>query len=232
MKLVITRPVEDAGALAEKLQASGHEWVLAPLLDIVPRAGVIVPKLDYQAICVTSANAMRCLAVDPDRQLPVLAVGAQSAASARQRGYAKVEAHGGDVDGLAQFIASHLDAANGPLLYLSGAETSGDLEGQLRRQGFEVVRSVTYDALPRRLDEQQSLIANCDGVLLYSPRTAKLWRQEIERLNMTNVAKTLHHYCLSPQVAKVLPQIWHTVVAQRPEEKSLLALLDLAREAE
>ena len=232
MRLIITRPQIDAVALAEKLQALGHDAIIAPLLNIVPRANVSIPDLPYQAICATSANGLRCLNAPISLQILILAVGEQSAAAARVKGFKNVETEGGDVDGLVLHATTKLRPGDGPLLYLSGAEISGDLEGQLKNRGYDVTRVITYDAVKCTLDNHLSAIASCDGVLLYSPRTAKLWCQEIQRLQLSHVAAQIRHFCLSAQVAKALPQNWHRFVAKEPTEKSLLALLDLIGEAE
>ena len=232
MKLIITRPQIDAAPLAERLKALGHSVVMAPVLDIVPRLDVVIPHLPYQAICLTSANGMRSLTVGLDQRIPVYAVGEQAAAAARARGFLNVAAEGGDVDGLVRHVATKLKPADGPLLYLSGAETSGDLEGQLTKLGYAVTRVITYDARACPLEQYASAIQSSDGVLLYSPRTAKLWLGEMERLNSVKAAERLRYLCLSLQVAKALPQNWHKSVAKSPTEESLLALLDLASEAE
>lgn len=232
MRLIITRPQIDAAPLAEKLAALGHTAVIVPVLDIVPRADAAIPHLPYQAICLTSANGMRCLTVDLNRRIPVYAVGEQSASIAHALGFHKVEAEGGDVDGLVRHISTKLRPSEGPLLYLSGAQTASDLEGQLQKRGFDVTRVITYDAVQCALDNHLNAIASCRGVLLYSPRTAKLWCQEIQRLQLSLVAEQLRYFCLSAQVAQVLPQNWHRFVAKVPAEKSLLALLDLTNEAE
>ena len=232
MKLIVTRPQIDAVPLAITLEALGHSAIIAPLLDIVPRFSVSIPNLPYQAICATSANGLRCLKTPLDLRILVLAVGEQSAAAARAQGFKNIEAEGGDVDGLVLHVTTKLKPGDGPLLYLSGAETSGDLEGQLNSRGYDVTRVITYDAVKCTLDNHLSAITSSDGVLLYSLRTAKLWCQEIQRLGLNHVAEKLRHFCLSPHVAKALPQNWHRFVAKVPTEKSLLALLDLTGEAE
>jgi uroporphyrinogen-III synthase len=60
MRLIVTRPEVDAGALLAKLAGLGHEAVALPLLKIVPRQDII-PERDGQAVCVTSANAVHAL---------------------------------------------------------------------------------------------------------------------------------------------------------------------------
>ena len=232
MRLIIARPQIDAVPLAKTLEAMGHSAIIAPLLDIVARAGVLIPALPFQAICATSANGVRCLNAPINYQIPVFAVGEQSAAAASEKGFQKVEAEGGDVEGLVQHVCAKLKVEDGPLLYLSGAETSGNLEVRLAERGFEVRRVITYDAIPCALDKAVLYIKLAEGVLLYSPRTAKLWRHEIERLDLGNVADQLVYYCLSTAVAQTLPHNWHKFVASKPSENSLLALLDLASEAE
>ncbi|MGE3831530.1 MAG: uroporphyrinogen-III synthase, partial [Parvibaculaceae bacterium] len=59
MRIAITRPVEDAVVLKARLEALGHQTILAPLLSIVPLAGVTPPDESWQAIAITSANAIR-----------------------------------------------------------------------------------------------------------------------------------------------------------------------------
>ena len=148
MRVAVTRPEEDAGPLTAKLEAMGHEVVMAPLMTIRPRDGVAIPDLRWQAIAVTSANGIRVLptghGLTPFR---TLTVGPQSLKAAQAAGFT-AEAHGGDVNGLAAFIRGALDPRKGPILYLSGAETAGDLEGQLTAAGFDCHRAVLYDAAP------------------------------------------------------------------------------------
>jgi len=232
MRLFITRPNEDALPLADKLRKAGHDAIIAPLIAIVPRAGVAIPPDRFQAICVTSANGMRCLQGRVDPQVAVLAVGGQSATAAKLRGFEQVIARGGDVHGLVEYIRSTLSPRGGPLLYLSGAETSGDLEGQLTAAGFSVTRLITYDAVAQKLDGLRQQLQPGNGVLLYSPRSAKLWRAELARMQLGHIGAQVKHFCLSPQVAAALPPEFPAIAAASPDEPAMLALLDLAGKAE
>lgn len=47
MRLIITRPEEDALSLKAKLETRGHAAIMAPLLKIVPRSQAFVPPLAY-----------------------------------------------------------------------------------------------------------------------------------------------------------------------------------------
>ncbi len=227
MKLIITRPRADAVPLAEQLTRLGHQAFIHPLLDVVPRAGVKVPQKTYQAICITSANGLANAAIPSHLSAtPLLCVGPQSAAAAKAKGFVNVSAQGGDVAGLSAWIMQHLKPHDGPLLYLSGAATSGDLEGHLTRAGYDVDRVISYDAEAVTPVELAGTLRIADGVLLYSPRTATLWVEQVEKAEAHQHIGKIMHYCLSPAVAAKLPQNWQKRVAQSPDEMAMLALLD------
>jgi uroporphyrinogen-III synthase len=231
MKIIITRPEEDAGPLAVKLQAMGHEPVMLPLIKIETRRGVEIPNRNYQFIFMTSANGVRVIENSSALQhIPVLAVGPQSKAAALRKGFSTVSMQGGDVTGLAKYVKDHVKPSDGPLLYLSGSETSGDLEGKLKPAGFDVDRVVTYDAVPAPLTAHAATIAAAEAVMLYSPRTAKLWRQGIEDVGVD--VFHIKHFCLSANVAAALPQSWHKRIATKPVESAMLELLDYNGKAE
>lgn len=229
MLIAVTRPKEDAAPLKAKLEALGHAAVLTPLLAIRPRPGVAIPDLAWQAVAATSANGIRALPEDHRlRSFRMLTVGPQSLKAARAAGFA-AEAQGGDVDGLAALIRAELDPAGGPILYLSGAETAGDLEAQLIAAGFACHRAVLYDAVAADdLGASGKALrdGSLDGVLLYSPRTARIWRRLVEASDWREQAMHAVHFCLSPNVAAVLPESWPRSVAARPDEAAMLALLD------
>ena len=90
MRIAVTRPEEDAGPLKARLEAMGHQVVMAPLMTIRPRAGVAIPDLPWQAVAVTSANGIRALPRSHGLdQFRILTVGPQSlkaAAASRIQG--------------------------------------------------------------------------------------------------------------------------------------------------
>ena len=223
-KIIVTRPLADSTLLAGTLRDRGYEVVLAPLIEINARADVIIPPLPYQAVCLTSANAARHLPSSVARSLSVFTLGAQSAAAAFGAGFNHVEAKGGNVDGLAANIIACLKPERGPILYISGNETSGDVAATLRDARFNVTKVITYDAVPQVLLMSESEIRDCDVVLLYSTRTAKIWVSEMQRLMLF---PRLTHICLSKQIMEVLPETWRRRAAAAPTEVSLLELIDL-----
>jgi uroporphyrinogen-III synthase len=230
MKLIITRPMGDGVPLARKLEERGHEAILAPLLKIEARTDATLPNKKYQAICITSANVFVSPGLLRTRlHLPLYCVGPQSAEAARHAGFTDVRERGGNVRGLAEAIVRELPAATGPVLYLSGQETSGDLRGLLNTQGFEVDRIVIYDAVPLVMTLSEGELSQADGVLLYSPRSARLWLEALAGRKMKN---GFTHFCLSQNVARNLPLGSRLRIAQQPDEDHMLSLLDQAGEAE
>jgi uroporphyrinogen-III synthase len=225
MRLIITRPENDAELLKAKLESMGHSTISVPLLKIIPRVDAPIPSKNYQFICATSANALKYpSASDGLKKIPVLTLGPQSLATAKAAGFESCQAHGGDVNGLATYIINNFNPQNGPILYLSGAETSADLQALLTAQNFIVEKVVVYDAVAQSPIEIAQVLAVVDGVLLYSPRSARIWMGLTTRLE--TAASAPIYFCLSENVAKILPQDWRKRVAKTPDEAAMLALLD------
>jgi uroporphyrinogen-III synthase len=234
VRFIVTRPEEEARAVATRLEAVGHEVVLAPLLAIAGRSAAI-PQHDYRAVLVTSANGARALARHPDggrlKGVAVHAVGPASAAAMRREGFGSVRQAGGDVKALIEQVGRDLDPASGPLLYVSGETVSGDLEGALRAAGFAVDRAVLYAAEPAQVLPEAAFTAlveqRADGVLLYSPRTAAIWVRLVMAAGLGAAAARLRHLCLSQAVAvrvgAAFPEA-PVAVAERPDEEAMVAL--------
>src|SRR3546814_16705568 len=78
MRILVTRPREDAAGLVTALTERGHAVLLEPLLAIVPRDAVDWPAghQQAQALLVSSANGVSAFArADSRRRLPVSAAG-------------------------------------------------------------------------------------------------------------------------------------------------------------
>lgn len=234
MRLLVTRPEPDAGHEAELLAARGHQPVLAPLLDI-EFTGVALPLAGAQGLVVTSRNAIRALAAHPELgealKLPLFAVGDATAGAARQLGFAAVIAGPGTGANLAALIARQVEPKRGPLVHLAGETLAFDLVSALAAQGFAMRKAVLYRAVPvgalppRALD----LIASrrLDGVILMSPRTARIFTALVAEHDLVTQASRLVCYCLSEAVAEaVAPLGCEARVAARPREEDILALVD------
>ena len=235
MRILVTRPRDDADDLVAALTARGHEVLREPLLTITPREPVDWPlgHERAQALLVTSANGVRAFArADPRRDLPVYAVGAASAAAADGLGFRAVVSADGNVDDLAALVRRRLDPAGGPLLHPAAAKPAGDLKGALAAKGFDVLRAVLYDARPAEALSPESTRAvnegSIDAVTLFSPRTASAFASLIAAAGLAPACSRIVALCLSPAVAAEIAGLaWRRVlVAARPEQAALLAALD------
>ena len=233
MHLLITRPEQDAGGLATALEEQGHSVRLEPLIAIVPDTEIVLPERAYQAVLVTSANGVRALAAasgfERFREVPALAVGHASAQAAREAGFAQVLDAAGDLSDLVRLVRATCEPSGGPLFYAAGKVVSGDLKALLEAEGYEVDRLALYDAVPAdRLTPGLAAALEAgeiDGVLLFSPRTARIWAGLAGE-----TALGVTHYCLSQAVADALEATLGTAprsvrVAERPNQDALTALI-------
>jgi uroporphyrinogen-III synthase len=231
MRLLVTRPAEDARETAEALRTAGHEVVVEPMLTPRPLATEI-PTLDvYQALLFTSRNGVRTFAeASGARGLSVYAVGDATAKAARHAGFAAVASASGDAGRLAALVQEQLTPSAGKLLHATGREGSGTLETSLRGAGFDVVRLELYEAVPaaglsknvRTRLETGSL----DAIVFFSPRTAHTFGTLVSAANLAKGRAKLTAYCLSPAVAEAAGQGWaRKRIAKQPNQAALLALI-------
>jgi uroporphyrinogen-III synthase len=232
--VVITRPREDARALAKQLAGRGIDALVEPMLEIVPRP--LDPPLDLdavQAILVTSANGVRALATATARRdLAVLAVGPASAEAARIEGFERIECASGDVAALAKLAIERLLPADGPLVHAAGDQVAGDLAGALQARGFSVRREVLYEARATTAFSAVLRDALADGaleaVLFFSPRSASTFVSLLDAAGLIACAGSLDALCLSDAVAQAAGGgAWRRVaVAGHLDQEAVLALLD------
>ncbi|MBB5753766.1 uroporphyrinogen-III synthase [Prosthecomicrobium pneumaticum] len=179
MRLLVTRPAEDAARTAARLEALGHTAILAPLAEplILPPPDLSEPP---SALLLTSANAVRALAawdrVAAWRALPVLTVGDRTAEAAREAGFSDVESAAGDAAALIARAERRLAGRPGVALWPAAEEPAADLVAPLGAAGIPVRRVPAYrmaaaDILPAAIADLWRAGA-LDGVLLYSPASA------------------------------------------------------------
>ena len=235
MRVLVTRPEEDASALVAALHARGHEVLVEPMLTVAPAPGV-APPLDLdgvQALLFTSANGVRALArLTARRDLPVFTVGDASAEAARAAGFGAVESAGGDVDALARLVVLRLNPDGGTLYQAAASRRAGDLTGTLEAAGFTLRREVLYETVPVTDLSGTLRLELATGQLpaatFFSPRTAETFVGLVEKLGLAGACAETTALCLSEAVAERLRGLdWRALlVAERPNQVSLLARLD------
>jgi len=230
LRVLVTRAEVNATRSAARLRALGHEVVVCPLTQIVAVQATL-PAGPFLAALATSAQAPRLLSDDIFGQVadvPLYAVGEQTARAARDRGFTSVLAARGDAHALAALVERTLPPPS-DVLYLAGEDRKRDLEAILTLAGYNIWVLTVYEALevaPLSSEQIGRMRPDrLDAVLHYSRRSAEIYCRLIEVAGLRESAMRLRHMCLSDDVAQPLRQLAarDIRVAVRPDEDHLLA---------
>ena len=242
MAVLVTRPHPDDEATAAGLRARGFEVLRAPMLRFEPVAFNEDMDARYGAVIVTSANALRGLTphLKSHRllELPLFAVGEQTATAARHAGFTHVISAHGDATALRDLVLARMKAKElkkgSTLLYLAGADLASDLAGELGEHGLRVVTQTTYRmlpvaSLPREVSD--AFAANeVEAVLHYSRRSARAFLEAARAAGVEISALAIPQCCISAAVAAVIRDAGATqvMVASSPDENALFEALGRA----
>lgn len=236
MRLLITRPREDAEALAATLEQRGHHSVTASLLELRFMPGAEIALNGVQAVLASSANGIRGFAArSPERNLPVYVVGPQTAETAHQSGFADVISAEGDAAALIAKVAQSTNPADGKLLHAAGSETAGRIKQALETRGYRVEAVILYEAVPvdsLPANAHEELRANIlDGVLIFSPRTARIFAGLVAKAGLAQNCQRLDAFCISAATAAALSPLLFArlAVAGSPNQAAMLSLLPVIR---
>jgi uroporphyrinogen-III synthase len=228
--VLVTRPEPGAADTAAAVAALGWRPLLAPALVLAPLPPPADLAAPAQALLLPSRAAARALPGVP-REMPVLAVGAGTAAEARAAGFRDVTAAHGEATALAALAGATLRPAAGPLLLAVGRGYSGALAAALRAQGFTVRRRVVYAARPADSLPQDVLAALRSGqvraALFFSPRSATVTSALLQQAGLAETVRRVAALALSARIATALAGLsWQEIRATpTPEPMALLALL-------
>ncbi|HWU56937.1 MAG TPA: uroporphyrinogen-III synthase [Rhizomicrobium sp.] len=218
--------------IARLLLARGHQTLLAPLLEPRFPEG---PRLEegaaldgIAAILVTSANGIRALVRRTAwRDLPIFAVGPQTADEARRAGFTDVRSADGDAKALAEATRGWAPP-EATLLHVCSEDAPGTLSDHLRAFGFTVRRCVLYAIEPATHLPPEAKAAlqsrAMDAAMFFSPRTARIFASLAEGLPTDGLIAL----CISPATAAALPPriFSHIRVAARPNQDAMLTLVE------
>lgn len=227
MRVLVTRPQAEAERTAMRLVALGHDPVVAPVLTI-ERTGAPPPPGPFDALIVTSANAVLALAELEARALPVFAVGGRTAAAVAGEGFADVRAGARNATALAALIARSLKPG-ARLLHVTGRDRKPEPDLSLAAAGFQVEAWTAYaaQAAKRLPDAAQAALkdSRLDAALHYSRRSAVILLDLVHDADLTHPFLALDHVCLSPDVAAPLREAGgrRIIAAEWPDEEALLA---------
>jgi len=228
--VLVTRPEPDAETTAALLRERGFLALVAPMLRIVALPARLPPPERVQAVLAASLNAIRTLP-EPHRALPLLAVGDATAAEARRVGVSDVRSAAGDASALAALASRTLDPKAGPLLLPTRPDEGFRLAADLRRNGFRVLRRITYDAQPAVSLPPESAAALREGrvrtVLFFSASAARVFARVVRACGLEARLSGVEALAISAAAASGLTGLAFRRIrsAARPDQDSLLALL-------
>ncbi len=161
--VVVLRPEPGNTRTADALRASGLEVRQVPLFAVVPVYWTPPNPTGFDGLLLTSANAVRHggAALDLFKRLPVVAVGAATAAAASKAGFAVAVTGGEDARAV---VAEARDRGFARLLHLAGRERAPT------EDGVEAVTVYASEAVPVTADVARSFEDTL--VLVHSARAA------------------------------------------------------------
>jgi uroporphyrinogen-III synthase len=201
VRVLVTRPEEDAPRTSVALRAAGHEPVEFPLFRITPTSHT-VPEGPWDAVMVTSANALRCLAGEAMRAiacLPCLTVGTQTATAASAKGFRHVESAEGDAAALAA-LADLRWPQGGRFLWLCGEERRDISLAHGVAEPLVTYRAEAVHTLPDGLASRLRS-GDIDAVLHFSPRATVVFIDLVEKSGLFDETRRLLHVFISAQAA-------------------------------
>jgi len=207
--LLILRPEPGARRTLARAAALGLDARSLPLFEVVALPWEAPDPADFDALLLTSANAVRQADLARYHSLPVHAVGAATAQAALDAGFADVQTGPGDVASLLASLTPPLR-----LLHPCGADRR-DAEAS----GIAIVHMPVYAsrlADPAGLDDA---LAEAPVVLLHSPRAAARFAALVADREELRLA------AISAAAAQAAGTGWRAVaIATTPDDQALLAI--------
>jgi uroporphyrinogen-III synthase len=177
MRVLLLRPESQAQASAVRLNALGHEALIAPALSI-EATDTPPPPGPFAAVIATSSNALPALrnAGGAIAALPAFTVGRRTGVALTEAGFGNV-ASATDAWSLARLIIDRI--MPGRLLLVAGRDRKSEPEGSLResRSGRHTApaRLAAYRGRPgQRLPATSS--APCSTIRAAAPKPLLFWR--------------------------------------------------------
>jgi len=219
LPVLVLRPDPAAARTAARVAAMGREPLCYPLFVLAPLDWTPPDPSGFDAVLVSSANAMRLggAGLSALTGLPAFAVGEASARAARDAGFGPVRVGGGD---LAATIPEIAQTGAQRILHLSGTQVRPCDPGLLSITRIPVYGTTpvgTAEGLAALIDPHDRLAA-----LVHSPRAGERLSGLIGDSDRSRIAIA----AISPAAAQACGAGWRSVgAAAAPQEDALLACL-------
>lgn len=238
--LLLTRPEQAAQEFAQAATMAGWTGpvVVAPLMQIAYRAPDMAALDGAGTLVFTSRHGVGAWVAAGGRcDLPVWCVGPRTAQAAQDAGFVTIrQAPGGDALSLrAALLAAHPVP---PVVHLRGAHAAMALAPDLDKAGLPAREMVVYDQLSCPLPgPARDLLSRPSSVPvvvpLFSPRSARLFSAELEKLPA--LGAQLHVIAISQPCAAAMDasKCSSLLTVDRPDGGAMLnAVLHMQAELE
>lgn len=213
--VVVLRPAPGDAATASRLRAAGLSVRQLPFFAAAPVAWTAPAPAGFDALLLTSANAVRHggPGLAALKGLPVVAVGAATAAAARAAGFAIAKVGKGDA---AAAVALAREAGFARLLHLAGQDRAPTGEG--------VTALTVYASDPVPVGEADiRALAGC-VVLLHSTRAAQMLGARVFEAERGDIALA----AISAAVGNAAGEGWESIdIAGEPSDDALVQLAEI-----
>lgn len=218
MKLLIIRPQPGADASAARVRAAGFEPLVLPLFAIEPMAWELPDTEGYDALILTSGNAVRAAGKALRRMtgLPVYAVGSATAKALSVAGLCATYVGAG---GIAELLPEAATNGHHRLMWLAGEDHSD----VVLPPGVSLDIRPVYRSAPLRVPVQfGATVAQSDAILLHSARAARHFAEICDGSAIKRADIVLS--AMSQNIADAAGPGWRNLlVAARPDDASLLS---------
>jgi uroporphyrinogen-III synthase len=234
MRILLTRPPEEALRTAEKLAAHGHQIVSSPVLEMQPRDAAW-PSGAIDGVIATSAQAFEHAQFAPEYPLPearrllrLFVVGSRTGEAARRCGFTGELTSAPDAKDLAEAIINTMHPP-ARLAYLAGHDRKSDLEMRCDAAHLEITTVEIYEARAAEALSVEAIAAlaggKIDAVLHFSRRSAEIFLRLAQTAGLD--PKSVRHMAISADAAAPLHAagFLHVMIAAEPNERAILALL-------
>ena len=226
MNILITRPLIDTEDLMGKLFSLGHKIIHVPTLKISSIKSVTIDFKKYDAIILTSANALRNLKVmNNDENKLFFCVGSITEKIARKLGYINTISAGGNVNALKNLIMnSNRISKNSKIAYLCGDNLTSELDSELNKEGMNIEKIINYTShkITDINDENKKIIASHppDIIFVYSKRSAESFVELVKKYALNGLMTDSRVLCISEKVLNVFKQLgWKKLEVFEPGEE-------------
>ena len=228
MHILLTRPLEDCHEMILKFQSLGHDVSHLPLITIEGLKYGSLNYSDFEGVVFTSSNAIKFLDIkDIDKKMICFCVGNATEKKARSVGFQNVFTAEGNVNNLKELILQNFNSSQGKLIYVSGEDTSGNLDKQLMSEGYNVERIINYRANPiDKYDEgfiEKLKLKMPEVTYVYSQNSAINFLKIIRNYQLETLWMNTNLMCIGEKTSTILNEIkWKKIFLFNPGEEEFL----------